>query len=58
MGKGEGGKIVLHVKKQHMERELETTKENDKKFHKELTITTVWKERKNGHMELQNIGIS
>jgi hypothetical protein len=41
-----------------MERELKTTKENDKKFHKELTITTSWKERKNGHMELQNIGIS
>jgi hypothetical protein len=32
MGKGEGGKIVSHVKQQHMERELETTKENDKKI--------------------------
>jgi Skp family chaperone for outer membrane proteins len=37
MGRGNGGKIILHVKQQHMGRELETTKENNKKIHKELT---------------------
>jgi hypothetical protein len=30
-------KSVLHIKQQHMERELKTTKENNKEFHKELT---------------------